>query len=240
MGQQPCCITFVWMLKFNIEQPSIVLNPCLHLLFVSERRLTSLIAYTVITNNILVYVVHLLCNMKINHNLGTLWRISLSLLQTLPARRYVLPCAYHQCRQFLPPWAPPSCFPSSGHCKLWTMPASLEQLSPPFHSTTRFLVSSGGSWSDHNLWWQHPAKDLSSLTKLTQRDLQYHHLHQKRWQQQRFYIESPTELARSSWVPMLPVSDAGENFFRTGGVSGEITHHHVVLFDAFFIGKLEL
>ena len=114
MGQQPCCITFVWMLcesgmrtrcwgdlrelvawplKFNIEQPSIVLNPCLHLLFVSERRLTSLIAYTVITNNILVYVVHLLCNMKINHNLGTLWRISLSLLQTLPARRYVLPCA---------------------------------------------------------------------------------------------------------------------------------------------------
>ena len=50
--------------KFNIEQPSIVLNPCLHLPFVSERKFNSVIAYTVLTINVLVCVVYLFGNME--------------------------------------------------------------------------------------------------------------------------------------------------------------------------------
>ena len=45
--------------QINIEQPSIVLNPCIHLVFVSERKLTSIIAYTVLTSDVLVSEVHL-------------------------------------------------------------------------------------------------------------------------------------------------------------------------------------
>ena len=44
-----------WPLKFDIEQPSRVLNPCLHLAFISERKLTSIIAYAVLTNDVLVW-----------------------------------------------------------------------------------------------------------------------------------------------------------------------------------------
>ena len=53
---------------------------------------------------------------------------------------------------------------------------------PPIHSTTRFLISTGVISTDHRLRWQHPAKGPSALTKLTQRDLQYQHRHQQRWQ----------------------------------------------------------
>ena len=37
----------VWLLKFDTEQPRVMLNPCLHLVFVSEHKLTSIIKYTV-------------------------------------------------------------------------------------------------------------------------------------------------------------------------------------------------
>ena len=50
-----------WTLKFDIEQPSIVLNPlvCLHLVSVCEPKFTSIIAYTILTDNVLVCAVHL-------------------------------------------------------------------------------------------------------------------------------------------------------------------------------------
>ena len=85
MGQQPCCISFCWVLcgsgswahwkwdsswrdlreliawphKFTIEQLSILLNPCLNIVFVRKRKLTSIIVYTVLTNDVPVSVVHL-------------------------------------------------------------------------------------------------------------------------------------------------------------------------------------
>ena len=59
-----------WLLKFNIEQPSIVLNPCLHVVFFSERKLTSIIAYTVLTNNVLICGVPLFCNTETVSSFG--------------------------------------------------------------------------------------------------------------------------------------------------------------------------
>ena len=120
MSQQPCWVLcgsglqvadrdlrefIAWPFKFNIEQPSIVLNPCLHFVIVSERKFTSIIAYTVLTNNGLCgpsvwqYVKH-------HHHWEILWQIRLSLPQTLPPIRYVLPCACDQSRQFCPLHSP--------------------------------------------------------------------------------------------------------------------------------------
>ena len=48
-----------WPLKLDIKQPSIMLNPCFHLVFIDERKLTSIIAYTILTNNVLVCAVYL-------------------------------------------------------------------------------------------------------------------------------------------------------------------------------------
>ena len=59
-----------WPHKLNIEQPSIVLNPCLHLVFVSECKLTNIIANTVVTNNVLFFAVHLFGDME---NTTTIW-----------------------------------------------------------------------------------------------------------------------------------------------------------------------
>ena len=55
---------------YTIEQPSMVFNPCLHLVFVGEHKLTSIIAYTVLTNNVLVSVVQLFGNTE---NTITIW-----------------------------------------------------------------------------------------------------------------------------------------------------------------------
>ena len=89
MDQKPCCISLfcmlfesgsqthwggggsinwmkllAWPLKFDIEQPSIVLTPCHHPVFVSDCELTNIIAYTIFINNVLVCMVHLFGNME--------------------------------------------------------------------------------------------------------------------------------------------------------------------------------
>ena len=78
-----------WPLKFNIEQPSIVLNSCIHIAFISARKLTSIFAYTVLINNVWFCGPSIWQCGKHHHYLGLLWRIPLSLPQTLPARWYV-------------------------------------------------------------------------------------------------------------------------------------------------------
>ena len=52
-----------------------------------------------------------------------------------------------------------------------------------------------------------------------------------------FHLEGQLELASCSLVPELPGSDAGCEFafLHMGDVSREVIHHHVLLFDAFFI-----
>ena len=42
-----------WPFKHNVEEPSIVLCPYLHLVIIIERKFTSIIAYTVLANNFL-------------------------------------------------------------------------------------------------------------------------------------------------------------------------------------------
>ena len=42
-----------WPLKLDMEQPGILLNACFHLVFLSERKLTSIIAYPILTQNVL-------------------------------------------------------------------------------------------------------------------------------------------------------------------------------------------
>ena len=59
-----------WPHKFNIEQSSIMLDRYLHLVFVSERKLASIIAYTIITSNVLVSAIHLVGDME---NTITIW-----------------------------------------------------------------------------------------------------------------------------------------------------------------------
>ena len=131
--------------------------------------------------------------------------------------------------------------PFSGHCRIWTMHASLIQLRPHDHSTTRFRISTGGSWRDYRLQWQHPAKAPSALTKRlsvncsisigTSSGGNYG------CSSHRFYLEGRLELVSSSWIPELPGSDAGWElaFLHTGDVRGEVTHYHIVLFDALLV-----
>ena len=103
-----------------------------------------------------------LCNSSVwwygkhHYHLEVLCKIPISQPQTLPAIRHVLPRAWFQCRPSLPPWHQPSCLPSSGHCRIWTMQTFLVQLRPSVHSTTRFRVSTSGSWRDRIFRWQHP------------------------------------------------------------------------------------
>ena len=81
-----------WLFKFDIEQPSIVLQPCLHLVFVSELKLTSIFAYTVLTNNVLVCTVHLFGDME---NTITIWDIVMKFsfsASDFANKRAVLPC----------------------------------------------------------------------------------------------------------------------------------------------------
>ena len=99
MGQHPCHISFccvlcgsrpwthwqegsicrdlrqliAWPFQFDIEPPSIVLNLCLYLIFVSERKLTSNVTYTNPICNVLVCVV-LRYGKHHNHHLEILWK----------------------------------------------------------------------------------------------------------------------------------------------------------------------
>ena len=52
------------LINLDNEQPRVVLNPCLHLAFVSKRKLTSIIAYSVLTNDVLVCAAHSFGNME--------------------------------------------------------------------------------------------------------------------------------------------------------------------------------
>ena len=61
---------------------------------------------------------------KHHHHLGILWRMPLSLPQTLEEKQHASPCPWRQCKQFLPLWLILSCFPSSENCRLWTMQPS--------------------------------------------------------------------------------------------------------------------
>ena len=85
------------------------------------------------------------------HYLGILWRILLSLPQTLPARRHIC----HMLGINVG-----SCFPLGLRCHASTLQGTV----------------------DLDLRWHHPARGPSALTKLTQHNLQFQHLHQKRWQ----------------------------------------------------------
>ena len=49
-----------WPLKDDIEQHNMVWIPCFHFVFVSECKLMSITAYKFLTNDVLVFVVHLL------------------------------------------------------------------------------------------------------------------------------------------------------------------------------------
>ena len=60
-----------WHHKFNIKQPSIVLNPSLPLILVSEQKLTSIITYAILITNVLVCAVHLFGD---TGNTITVWR----------------------------------------------------------------------------------------------------------------------------------------------------------------------
>ena len=42
-----------WPFKLNVVEPSMVLCPCLHLVIIIEHKFTSIVAYTVLANNIL-------------------------------------------------------------------------------------------------------------------------------------------------------------------------------------------
>ena len=126
----------------------------LHLFFVGEHKLPSVIVYTLLTNDIPVCVTCLsaVCWYgKHHHHLEILQRIPLSLPQTLPRRRHVFPHACHRCRQSLPPWPQSSCLlQPSGHCRLWIVHTSLVQLCLPVHSTrkqTLLAASSRGHFS---------------------------------------------------------------------------------------------
>ena len=81
----------------DIEQSSIVLYPCLHLIFISEHKLTSILVCTVLTNNVLVCVVH-------HHHLGCCGEFLFLCLRLCQPDDML----YHarQCRQSLPPWSP--------------------------------------------------------------------------------------------------------------------------------------
>ena len=122
---------FAWPLKFDTEQPSKVLNACLHLVFLSERKLTIIITYryTILANNALVCALWSIClaMRKTPSPPPVVW-IPLSLPQTLQARRHALPRTWRQCRQLLSPWPQPSCLQFLGHFRLWTMLARFSYL----------------------------------------------------------------------------------------------------------------
>ena len=108
-----------WPLKFNIEEPSIALNSCLHFVFVSERTLTSIIAYSVLTNNVLLCTIHLFGDtgniITISGYCGEFFFLYLRFCQPGGMLCHAL---RHQCRQFFPPRPLLPCLPSLGHCRI--------------------------------------------------------------------------------------------------------------------------
>ena len=120
MAQEPCWVLcgsglqvadrdlrelIAWPFKFNIEQLSIVLNPCLHLVFVSERKLTSHQHHCIHSSHqqcLGLYGPSVWQYGKHHPHWWILWQIPLSLPQTLPDIWYGLPCVWVQCRQFWP------------------------------------------------------------------------------------------------------------------------------------------
>ena len=90
-----------------------VLNPCLHLVFVSERKLTSIIAYTVLTSDVLFSAVHLFGYME---NTITTWGyygefLFLHLRLCRPDSMFCHGLGINV-GSF---WPPPSCLLCSGH-----------------------------------------------------------------------------------------------------------------------------
>ena len=145
------------------------LNTWLRFVYISERKLTSVIAYAILTKNVLDCVVDLFHNTK---NSITIWRnckellfLCLRLCQPDGKFCHILGVVVGNL-----------CFLSISHLTclfraLWflVMHTFLVPLRAHVHSTTGFQVSMAGS-SMHRLWWQHPAEDVSALTKLTQCD----------------------------------------------------------------------
>ena len=203
MGQQPCSISFCWVLcragsqthwegasswkdlrelvawpfKFDIEQFSIVLHPCLHLVFVTECKLTRIIAYIVLTNNVLVCAVHLFGDTE---NTITIW-------------------GYHGVFLFV---CLRLCQPDGMLCHALGMnvgsfcPLGLRHHASLLQGTIGFELCMLLSYSfvhqvsDFHRWFlERPQTSMAASkqklwTKLTQRDLQYQHRHQQRWQLQ--------------------------------------------------------
>ena len=148
------------------------LAECLHLVFVSEHKLTSIIVYTIISNKVLVWVVHLIGDME---NTTTIWGYWGEFLFCWPRRcqpdSMLFDVLGVNVGNLCLHWSLLSRLPSSGHCVLWTMHVSLVKINPPVHST-RFRITIGGSWRNHRLWWQHLAEGPSYLIKLTKCGLQ--------------------------------------------------------------------
>ena len=137
---------FALALKLDIEQPSIMLNPWFHPIFVSEHKLTSIIEYTVLTNDILLW--------KYNHYLGILWQTHLSLSHTLSSKRHALLCAWCHCKQPLPPWLQLSCFLSSGNwCTLFVWLCCL--MAPSHHLKQCWPIINEIQWySSEGISWE--------------------------------------------------------------------------------------
>ena len=100
----------VWPLTFHIE----VLNQCLHLVFISERKLICSLA-SLLTQFLSTMSQILQSTCLVIRKAPLL--ILLSLPWTLTTRWHVLPRTWHQCGQFLPPWSLPFCLLPSGHCR---------------------------------------------------------------------------------------------------------------------------
>ena len=141
-----------WPLKLDIEQSSIVLNPCLILSssvsVSSPASLNSQCSPTMSWFEWLIYLVY----GKHYHHLMMLWQILLS-----------RPLYIHYKR-----WDEIS-YPFLNLNGTTVHARTRSSTCPSVNSTTRFQVFTGGSLTNHRLRFQHPAKDLAALTMQTHR-----------------------------------------------------------------------
>ena len=172
---------------------------------------------------------------------GILWWISLSLPQTLPARLHALPYFSVNIGSFSPLGLCSHAFLlqdtlgfelcmllSSSFIHLFIPPPGFAFPLVDLGETTYI----GGNIQQRalQLWlsWLNMTCSVSTGTSSGGNcSCSSHHS----------YLEGPLELASSSWVPEPPGLDARWKlaFLYTGDVSGEVTHNHMVLFDALLI-----
>ena len=108
---------FVSSLILDIEEPRAVLNPCLHLVFVREHKLPSIIPYRVLTSTVLGCIVYLFENMDytttICRDCGEFLFLCLRICQSDGMLCHVLG---FNVGSLLSSWPQLPCLPSLGHC----------------------------------------------------------------------------------------------------------------------------